>query len=110
MIYKNVELTDGFVGMEHNENSISLKVRMIIECLDYVVDKDEKIVRGNKNKVRYDYEMTFIKGLGNENKCPSCGAKLESNSNKCPYCRSTIVSNTHNFVLSKKQVVSQKRN
>lgn len=102
-------LAKEIVGMEHNENSISLKVRMIIECIDYVIDKDEKIVRGSNNKVQYDYEMTFIKGLGKENKCPNCGAELEANSNKCLYCRATIVSDTHDFVLSKKQVISQTR-
>lgn len=97
------------VGMEHNNDSISLKVHMIVECSDYVIDKNKKIVRGNKNKIKYYYEMTFIKGLERENKCPSCGAELDANSNKCPFCRSIIVSNSHDFVLSKKQVLKQKQ-
>lgn len=100
------------VGMERIENTIALKVRMTVECLDYVVDKNNKVVRGtDKNKLVYNYEMTFIKGMDTKsNKCPNCNAPLENvNSSVCPYCDSVIISSNYDWVLSKKQMISQYR-
>lgn len=98
------------IGMEHNEKSISLKVRATIRCYDYVVDENMNVVRGNSvSKVTYNYHMTFVKGLGNkDNKCPNCNAPLDNNrSSVCPYCGSTIISDNHDWVLSKKEIKGQ---
>lgn len=98
------------VDMERVDNTVALKVRMTVECFDYVVDKNNKVVRGtDKNKLVYNYEITFIKGTENKtNKCPNCNAPLENvNSSACPYCDSIIVSGSHDWVLSKKQMISQ---
>ena len=112
-IMKNFELNDfEIVGMERIENTIALKVRMLVECMDYVVDKENKVIRGtDKQKMVYDYEMTFIKGMDTKvNKCPNCNAPQENtNSSVCPYCDSVIVSNNHDWVLAKKQMVNQYR-
>ena len=100
------------VGVEKIGNTIALKVRMTVECFDYVIDKTNKVVRGtDKQKMVYDYEMTFIKGMDTKmNKCPNCNAPLENmNSTICPYCDSAIVSNNHDWVLSKKQMIKQYR-
>ena len=108
-VLKDFEITN----METNSNIISLTVRMIIECFDYVVDENNITLRGNSHKkVRYDYEMIFIKGMSkNKNKCPNCNAPLEeSNRNECPYCNSVIISKNYNWVLSKKRVISQTEN
>ena len=107
-MFKSFEI----VGMERIENTIALKVRMTVECFDYVVDKENKVVRGtDKDKLVYDYEMTFIKGMDTKiNKCPNCNAPLENtNSSVCPYCDSVIVSNNHDWVLAKKQMINQYR-
>ncbi len=100
------------VGMEKIENMVALTVQMTVECFDYVVDKNNKVVRGtDKNKLIYDYEMTFIKGMDQkENKCPNCNAPLENgNSTVCPYCDSVIINNNHDWVLSKKEMKNQYR-
>ena len=100
------------VGMERIENTIALKVRMTVECFDYVVDKENKVVRGtDKQKMVYDYEMTFVKGMDTKvNKCPNCNAPLENvNSSVCPYCDSVIISNNYDWVLAKKQMMNQYR-
>lgn len=104
----NFKITD----IEHNENSVSLKVRTTIRCYDYVVDAQNKVVRGSEHtKLLYDYEMTFTKGLGTKNnKCPNCNAPLENvQSSVCPYCDSTIISDNHDWILSKKQMIQQRR-
>lgn len=106
-VLHQVNITD----MEANDKTLSLKVFMTVECFDYVVDKTEKVVRGTKNqKLVYQYEMTFIKGLNQkDNKCPNCNAPLENvNSSKCPYCDSTIIGTNYDFVLSKKQMLKQR--
>lgn len=112
-IMKDFNLTSfNVTNLEQNENSMTLTVHMTVECYDYVVDKDKKVVRGtDKRKNIYNYEMTFIKGLDTtNNKCPNCNAPLENvNSSVCPYCDSTIISNNHDFVLSKKQMLSQRQ-
>ena len=110
-IIKDFELLDfEIVDMEKGVESVSLKVRALIKCHDYVINSKEEVVRGtSKRKIIYNYEMTFTKGLNkNDNKCPNCNAPLENvSSSTCPYCNSTVISTNHDWVLSKKQVISQ---
>lgn len=99
------------IDMEQGNKNISIKVKMIVSCLDYVINKNEEVVRGTKSrKVEYTYEMTFTKGLEEkENKCPNCNAPLENvTTSTCPYCNSTVISAHHDWVLSKKQVTRQR--
>jgi len=96
------------VSIDFNEKTASLKIRMMIECYDYVVDEDNNVVRGNKKqKNLYDYEMVFIKGLSSSlDHCPSYGASFpEQQSIVCPYCQSTIINNSHGLVLAKKRIL-----
>lgn len=100
------------VSIDSDQRNVSLKVRIMIECYDYVVDENNNVVRGVKDsKNLYDYEMIFIKGIDSSlDQCPSCGASLpDANSVVCPYCKSTIVSGSHGFVLAKKRMVRQKK-
>ncbi len=111
-IMKDFELNNFSVDdMEVGKDEISIKVKMKITCKDYVVNKYQKVVRGNKKDVIYDYEMTFTKGLNkNNNKCPNCKAPLENNiTSTCPYCNSVVISFNHDWVLSKKRVIYQVR-
>jgi hypothetical protein len=111
-IMDDFELLDFEVtSMENVNDTVALKVRMMVSCLDYVVDSNNKVIRGtNKRKLIYDYEMTFIKGINTKpNKCPNCNAPLENvNSSVCPYCDSVIISDNYDFVLSKKQMINQR--
>ncbi len=111
-IMRDFELTDfEIVGMEKRNDKIALKVRFLIECFDYIVDQNNKVVRGQEHqKLIYDYEITVIKGLSTkDNVCPNCNAPLENlQSTVCPYCNSLIVSDHHDWVLAKKQMIHQK--
>lgn len=95
-----------------NENGIStIKVILMISFFDYVVDQNNRIVRGNnryrvKNKYELIYVMKNKKSISG--KCPGCGADLEnSQASICPYCRMKITNNNHDWVLSKKSVISR---
>ena len=103
-------LNSSIIGMEIKEKMVSLTIKMKVECYDYVVDKEGKTLRGNdKQKVIYEYAMTFNKGVSDRpNKCPNCNAPLDNvNSSKCPYCDSNIINESYDWVLAKKQVLSQ---
>ena len=97
--------------IERSDDTIAIKVLMAVSCNDYVINiKNNNVVKGNnKHKILYEYEMTFLSGIGtNIEFCPNCHAKLDGNaSNKCPYCKSIITNNNHSWVLSKKIVTSQ---
>ena len=103
-------LNANMIGMETQEKVIALTLKMKVECYDYVVSKEGQTLRGNdKQKVIYEYAMTFNKGISDKpNKCPNCNAPLENvNSSKCPYCGSNIINDSYDWVLAKKQVLSQ---
>ena len=100
------------ISMEHDDKTISIKTRVMIECVDYIVDGNNRVVRGNQDaKNLYDYEMTFVRGVSiTHTMCPNCGKELgDSHSTVCPYCNSTIVNENHDWVLSKKQMIRQKK-
>lgn len=112
-VMKNFSQKDFYiVDFSYNEKEMAIKVRTIIQCYDYVVSEDNKVVRGSDRMMRlYDYEMTFTQGIkkGANTKCPNCGASIEnSNSSVCSYCNSKITnSDNYDLVLAKKEVISQ---
>ena len=96
---------------EENDN-ISITAIMKVSFYDYVVDSNEKVVRGSKkNKITNNYRMTFIKAKDSSTQtdhCPNCGAPISDNaSQKCEYCNSTIVKSSSEFVLSKKTNINK---
>ena len=114
---KQKNIMDGFhlnnhriASFNNSNKELTIKTYLSVAFYDYVVDKNENVVRGNKyRKIVMTYELTFIRSVTQgENKCPNCRAPLsDSASNYCEYCRSTIVSSNHKWVLSKKQAINQ---
>ena len=99
-----------------NEKNIMKEINLVTasltNCYDYIVDSQNKVVRGNdKNKIEITYELTYIKSVGEKvNKCPNCGAEInDDNSTTCEYCRAIITRNTSKWVLSKKQSLNQRQ-
>ena len=96
-----------------NGNKHNIVLKMTVRFLDYLVDKDNKVIRGtDRRRIIITYALTYVGSVGSKpNKCPNCNAPLDNNSssNVCDYCRSTIVSDTHNFILAKKEAVEQRR-
>lgn len=96
------------------ENNIeTIETIMIIQCKDYIVDNNYKVIRGNKNIMNtYTYKITFAKNTNNNSlkTCPSCGAPININSTgKCEYCTSTIINNESKWIMTKKQMLNQRR-
>lgn len=96
------------IGINVSNDKVTMKVMLAVSFYDYVVDANNKVLRGNKNhKVSVTYELTFISTINKKEtkNCPSCGAPISKGhaSNVCEYCGSTLVKNTYNWVLAKKE-------
>ena len=107
--YLNAKIID----VDKQNDIINVKVYLKVEMYDYVVDSEEKVVRGdNKHKLIVEYVITFVKENNNtsETICPNCGSKVEATtSGKCEYCGAVIVVNAKDYVMSKKTCIGQRR-
>lgn len=112
-IMKEINLVTASLTNLKIENDIeTATVIMTVNFYDYIVNSQNKVVRGNdKNKIEITYELTYIKSVGEKvNKCPNCGAEInDDNSTTCEYCRAIITRNTSKWVLSKKQSLNQRQ-
>ena len=111
---KQKNVMSDFVMDSIDINSINLEgEKVTLTCIlrvnfyDYVVDSEEKVVRGtNTKKVDITYELTFVSTVTHKEvkNCPSCGAPVKGKAaDKCEYCGSTLVKNTYDWVLAKKE-------
>lgn len=112
-IMKDFEFVSGKITNIKDENRIrSVSVCLDVKQYDYVVDKDEKVVRGSSSKKRsVTYELIFVKSINETDEviCPNCGAKSNVVAgDNCEYCHSKIVIPPKEYVLSKKRVINQK--
>ncbi len=100
------------IGFNKSQNKLTVTLKMTVRFFDYLVDKDNKVVRGSKLKRLINtYTLTYVSGTSTkQNKCPNCNAPLDNTvaSNVCPYCKSTIVNASHDFILSKKEIFEQR--
>lgn len=74
-IMKEINLvTASLTNLKIENNIETATVIMTVNCYDYIVDSQNKVVRGNnKNKIEITYELTYIKSVGEKvNKCPNC--------------------------------------
>lgn len=83
-----------------------LEVNLISRALDYQMNKNGKIVKGNnKRRIEQNNYLTFTKKINTKEigmmmKCPSCGATLEVNkSGRCPYCHGIFDLADYNWIL-----------
>lgn len=111
-IMSNFELVSNrIVYFDESEREYTIKTEMQVKFYDYIVDKDNNIIRGNDDRrVIMTYELTYVKSKDNkENICPNCKSPLGNNyTNVCKYCGSTIINDYHDFVLSKKEAIGQR--
>ena len=58
------------------DKDVIIKCKMNITCIDYIIDKDDKVVKGKKDKpINYTYELFFNKKI-NDNKLVLVKKKL----------------------------------
>ena len=111
-IMKEIALkTCKIISLEIENGKEEVKLYLNVSQYDYVVDKDQKVVRGtDKYKNNVEYIITLIRNMENKKieKCPNCGATIDIVSGGvCPYCDSTIINNNQEFIMSKKECVGQ---
>ena len=88
----------------------SLRTRFV----NYLTDKDGKVVRGSrKDEIYMQYEWTLERSgqIDAERtvNCPNCGAPVDANRfAKCPYCGSVIEKSGYDWVISSIKGISRK--
>ena len=85
-------------------------VRVFASAIDYAIDRNGKLIGGDKNKSRkFSEYWTFIRRTGvtkteeqfNPNACPNCGAPVDmGQAGVCNYCNSKVTTGNFNWVLA----------
>jgi predicted lipid-binding transport protein (Tim44 family) len=88
-----------------------LTVRVSASAADFEVDKDNRIVFGDRTVRTFTEDWTFQRSVGVattqkpgtlENTCPSCGAPIALNQiGECRYCRAAVTSGKFDWVVSR---------
>ncbi len=109
---ENINYVDNYICNITIENDITtISTILSVTCYDYIVDNNNKVIRGSKNKeLYYTYRLTFTKNSIDKNidNCPNCGAKINSKKDtKCHYCGATIVNNNSEWIMTKKEMLGQ---
>lgn len=87
-------------------DKLIIEVNLISRILDYQVNKDGKIIKGNKESRKEENNyLTFTKKInakkmGEMIKCPNCGATMEVNkTGRCPFCHSIFPLDEYSWIL-----------
>lgn len=90
---------------ENKENNyLDIEIYLQISFYDYVINtKNNMVFRGNKyEKMHNGYLLKYRKYLESIDKCPSCGATI--NSNKCDHCGNYVYNRGRCVLISKERV------
>lgn len=107
---ENINFVDNYIcDIKIENDTTTISTILSVTCYDYIVDSNNKVIRGNKNKeLCYTYRLTFIKNNKTINTCPNCGATINSKKDTtCPYCSATIVNNNSEWIMTKKEMLKQ---
>ncbi len=99
------------ISMYKDKFYASFTFRIFAQMIDYTIDKEGNIIRGNKRRpVEFSEYWTFIKGINSNEKsaktqdfecCPSCGAQLKIEmSGVCEFCGTKVTLGQFDWVLS----------
>ena len=95
-------------SVDKNNGLVTVKVRLEVEFYDYIIDKDDKIIRGNKNKKNHMiYELNYVYSENLVKECPNCSATLNIGDTVCNYCNTKITSVGSKMKLSTKKCIRQ---
>lgn len=100
------------VRVVHGRVFDDLTVRISAAAADFDVDKNDKIVFGDRASVRpFQEEWTFQRSVGVatsnkpgtlDNTCPSCGAPVSlTQIGECRYCKAAVTSGKFDWVVSR---------
>lgn len=112
-IMKNIKYINAYIDLINIENNtLTISEIMLIKCKDYIINSNNKVIRGDKKQnLYYKYKLTFIKNLNkNITQCPNCSANIDPQKDtNCPYCNAIIPNNTTNWIMIKKEMIEQKK-
>jgi predicted lipid-binding transport protein (Tim44 family) len=99
------------IGVVHGRVFDDLTVRMSAVAADFEVDKDNKIVFGDRTVQPFTEDWTFQRSIGVattnkpgtlESTCPSCGAPVSlTQIGECRYCKAAVTSGKFDWVVSR---------
>lgn len=99
------------VQIVHGRVFDDLTVRVSASAADFEVDRDNRIVFGDRTVRGFTEDWTFQRSVGVattqkagtlENTCPSCGAPIALNQiGECRYCRAAVTSGKFDWVVSR---------
>ena len=107
-IMEDIKLVSGDIVSVKKEGKVeTVKVALTIAMKDYIVDKDNKVVRGDKEPHGVSYYITLDRTIGLDERpkfCPNCGAELKgAASQTCKFCGSDLNLTSTDFIISKKE-------
>jgi predicted lipid-binding transport protein (Tim44 family) len=99
------------VQIVHGRVFDDLTVRVSASAADFEVDRDDRVVFGDRTVRPFTEDWTFQRSVGVattqkagtlENTCPSCGAPIALNQiGECRYCRAAVTSGKFDWVVSR---------
>jgi len=99
------------VQIVHGRVFDDLTVRISASAADFEIDKDNRIVFGDRTVRSFTEDWTFQRSVGVttpqkagtlENTCPGCGAPISLNQiGECRYCRAAVTSGKFDWVVSR---------
>jgi predicted lipid-binding transport protein (Tim44 family) len=99
------------VRVIHGRVFDDLTVRITAAAADFEVDKNDKIVFGDRSVRPFKEDWTFQRSVGVatsnkpgtlENTCPSCGAPVSlTQIGECRYCKAAVTSGKFDWVVSR---------
>jgi hypothetical protein len=99
------------VRVVHGRVFDDLTVRVAAAAADFDIDKDNRIVFGDRTVRPFVEEWTFQRSVGVattdkpgtlENTCPSCGAPIAlTQIGECRYCKAAVTSGKFDWVVSR---------
>jgi predicted lipid-binding transport protein (Tim44 family) len=107
LVVRNIEP----VRVIHGRVFDDLTVRITAAAADFEVDKNDKVVFGDRSVRPFQEDWTFQRSVGVatsnkagtlENTCPSCGAPVSLNQiGECRYCKAAVTSGKFDWVVSR---------
>lgn len=99
-------------GIREENGKVALDVLLIVSFKDYIVDQNNRIIRGDKSTYTTTYKLTYVvsQNISKEITCPNCHAKINMNhTDKCEYCDSILVNDSFDYILTQKQFINKRR-
>lgn len=97
------------IRIKEKEDLITTTMELEVKFYDYIVDQNDKVIRGNKKrKVHMTYELVFVQNKKAIKECPNCNAPLSEGVSVCSYCNTTITSISGKMKLSTKKCIRQR--